>query len=149
MEKLPIRLNYILIAFQNTYLLIEMFIRDLVPFNIIQEKQKYFIRVSRLNKHTIHFLLKFMFANFPIYVISITLLYFLFIFSMLLKILESRFSFYHPTQEWFIALHNTALVMLNSGFLQYYPKTSIGKIVTLASAFVGFFIFSLLVVGAL
>lgn len=88
-----------------------------MPFYIIKEKQRYFVRVSRLNPHTIHFLLKFMFANFPFYVIFLTLFFSLFNFTMLLKIVESRYNFYHPTQEWFVAFHTTALVMLNSGFL--------------------------------
>lgn len=92
-ENLEIKINFILIALQNTIIMIDILRRSIIPLNYFDEKQKYQVRKKFMGNQTFPFFFKYMLKFRPFHLLFTILLFMEILMAMLLKIFESRVSF--------------------------------------------------------
>ena len=144
-EVIQKNLNFTIIAFQNTIIFFEIFLRRLIHSQIT-EKQKYKIRKKKSNQRAFPFFFKYIFLKDPIFVVKWLLILSGLELGMLLKIMETD-NYNNYITNWSDSFWTVFMIMANSGFGDVFPISYSGKFVTVLTGIIGYLIFSLVILG--
>lgn len=142
------KINFFFLSFQISVIFSEL-IRRITIASYIKEEDKVLIRRNKTSNNCFYFSLKYLFTEYPFYVLLSYLVSFALYLSLLLKLFESPIELRDQTSLsfWSNAIWTSFVTMLTIGYGDFAAITYLGRTVSVLTGIFGYIIFSLFVIA--